>query len=292
MADKVKLKNSCNKAADKNGTHDEQPAILTDTNNIVLQSRFNSGIIVGKNPKKKKETDAGEIDMAVGRVDNAESKVLKKDSLKRGSAAVRKASDKNTNSFAAGDAAMDAARVLISQKCEIDNDWNLGTGPTRSAVGIKADAVRIVSRDVAGGIKLIVKPEEVNSMDGNPAGVAGIELVGSGDEKMESMVKSDQLAIALSDLTVIISDIKNMLNEFQMAQRSFNAEVARKVDVSPFYAAPVVVDPALIAGMSQTNIQLYNMVEGDARAVSGKIYEFTTNHLGNTRSIWREGCLW
>jgi hypothetical protein len=78
MADKVKLKNSCNKSADNNGTHDDQPAILTDTNNVVLQSRFNSGIIVGKNPKKKKETDAGEIDIAVGRVDNAESKVLKK----------------------------------------------------------------------------------------------------------------------------------------------------------------------------------------------------------------------
>ena len=74
--------------------------------------------------------------------------------------------------------ATDAARIYISQKTDIDKNFNLldgkvGKSLAKSGIGIKADAVRIMGTE---GIKLITNPDQVNSF-AQPLTPHGIDLI-------------------------------------------------------------------------------------------------------------------
>ena len=116
--------------------------------------------------------------------------------------------DKNRKRvFKNPDFTMDAARVYISQKSDIDTymgsdeeglaegkgvkPWTTSYDAPRSAVGIKADAVRIVGRE---GIKLITKTDTQNSQGGEVVGNPGIDLIALNDSSdMQPLVKGDNL---------------------------------------------------------------------------------------------------
>ena len=89
-------------------------------------------------------------------------------------------SDKNFGS-ANKDIPGDAARIYISQRADIDDYFDLATGNVGrsiadSAIGIKADSVRIISRK---GIKLVTQknPPGRNSLDGKIIETFGIDLI-------------------------------------------------------------------------------------------------------------------
>ena len=81
----------------------------------------------------------------------------------------------------------DAARIYISQKTDIDKNMGLAKGRVgmsvaRSAIGIKADAIRIVARR---GIKLVTGPtqnDRKNSADEKTRTVLGIDLIAGNDD--------------------------------------------------------------------------------------------------------------
>jgi hypothetical protein len=72
----------------------------------------------------------------------------------------------------------DAARIYISQKTDIDDNFRIvnggmGSSHAKSGIGIKADAVRIIGTE---GIKLVTRTSATNSKGGSVA-PAGIELI-------------------------------------------------------------------------------------------------------------------
>lgn len=81
---------------------------------------------------------------------------------------------------------LDAARVYISQKTDVDRDFELPKGKlpfatTRSAVALKADGVRLIARE---GIKLVAGHDRVNSQGGDITRSGfGINLIGGGNDK-------------------------------------------------------------------------------------------------------------
>ena len=115
----------------------------------------------------------------------------------------------------------DSARIHISQKTDIDTNFNLADGKqgnitTRSGIGIKADTVRIIGRD---GIKLVTRTEPTNSQEGS-ASYNGIELIACNDNTdIQSMVKGENLIEALQEFekrfnelsAVVLSLLKNQL---------------------------------------------------------------------------------
>ena len=149
----------------------------------------------------------------------------------------------------------DAARIYISQKTNIDENFVLGgvdfaddgdlesTG--RSAVGIKADCVRIIGRE---GIRLITEaPPAQNSRGGNIAMVKGIDLLaGNGypfDEKgfstgLQPLVKGDNLVAALRDLAKVTSNLQGIVLSFLKSQMNYNKELATHTHFSPFFWRP------------------------------------------------------
>jgi len=113
----------------------------------------------------------------------------------------------------------DAARIYISQKTDIDSNFGLADGGAsmmdshkgKSGIGIKADCVRVMSRD--GGIKLVTGLDTYNSPGLKNIFVPGIDLIaGNDDRNQQPMVLGDNLVKglrAMSDTQEALSDIVN-----------------------------------------------------------------------------------
>ena len=253
------------------------PSVYSDSHEMTWENRHNSSITLRKDYGKKSETNAGAIDIVTGKVDNVNERGEQAGSLIRDANAKTKEIEGASRPFASGDLTRDAARVYLSEKCDVDSLFRLpGNTTARSAAVVKADAVRIVSRDSAGGIKLVTTPEATNSKNGDAGGFSGVHLIGTSDtDQLQSMVKATDLAVFLKGFMDVVVDLKNLVYEFQTTQKEFNRSVATKVDISPFYASAVVVDPNVVTQMGQTSLDLFNKVENDCRAIEGRITDLT-----------------
>ena len=115
---------------------------------------------------------------------------------------------------------LDAARIYISQKTNIDDnfslvDGNIGNMRGGSGIAIKADGVRIVGRQ---GIKLVTGGNVYNSPGFNISDtVQGIDLIaGNDDSNQEPLVKGDSLQHALYEMAELISDTHSLLTDFML----------------------------------------------------------------------------
>ena len=92
----------------------------------------------------------------------------------------------------------DAARIYISQKTDIDRNFNTpGNSMAKSAIAVKADAVRVIGRD---SIMLVTRTESANSRGGT-TGYGGIQLVANNNPaSLQPMVKGNNLVEALREI--------------------------------------------------------------------------------------------
>lgn len=171
----------------------------------------------------------------------------------------------------------DAARIYLTQRGDIDRYFNLPEdidnailpSENRSAIGIKADAVRIVGRE---GVRIYTnartsnsgKQSETNSQGERVQSNNGIHLIanmdvgtvdplgfsgattaaqiGSGYKKVQPLVKGDFLVGFLEDLLEEIQNLQNAVVSFANYQVQFNASVATHThEVAT--AAPAVALP-------------------------------------------------
>lgn len=132
----------------------------------------------------------------------------------------------------------DAARIYISQKTDIDDNFALrGTNRSvaKSGIGIKADAIRIIGRQ---GIKLVTSPRSGVQFSG--ATGAGIDVMaGNDDEGLQPMVRGDNMVEALSVLEERISELSALVLNFLKTQATFNNVITSHTHVS----VPVVGGP-------------------------------------------------
>lgn len=119
----------------------------------------------------------------------------------------------------------DAARIYISEKANIDDYFKLrpgsvGMSKARSAIGIKADAVRIVGRE---GIKLVTRPEPKNSQGGLIEYAKGIDLIaGNDDTKLQPLVKGVDLIKMLNAMIDWMSKLDGIMDGVLLQQMKFN----------------------------------------------------------------------
>ena len=159
----------------------------------------------------------------------------------------------------------DAARIYISQKTDIDDNFRIvnggmGSSRAKSGIGIKADAVRIIGTE---GIKLVTRTSATNSKGGSVA-PAGIELIAVNDEEgLQAMVKGQNMVEALSDLEERISDLSALVLNFLKAQTSFNNTITMHTHVSvPVIGGPTSPSIELIpAGINATLDSAQAMVD-------------------------------
>ena len=265
--------------------HEVQPRVSRSglrSNNYVIENRHNASVVLGRDYEydKLNDTSIGMVDITAGRIaDSAitgEMKTL-------------------TEEVSSGNMIADAAKVYVSQKTDIDALYGFTSrgdpSNDRSAVGIKADAVRLVSRDPGAGIRLIVQPDSTgptagkNSQGGQVAGVeGGVQLVGPGKEKMQHLVKSDDLAKSIAKLVGYVEQLEIMVWDFVSYQKKFNSAVSQATDIEAFYAQKGIPDPLLIKSNAKTSLDLFSYVENSGRAIMNDLKKYKVEDLGLTKA--------
>ena len=184
----------------------------------VIRGENNSWIVLGRDRPSgvfsghggAGSSHAASIDLCVG----------------RGGAQAKRTDENGSPLYINNDFKSDAARIYISQKTDIDRNFGIVPGihgnPTnRSAIGIKADNIRIVARE---SIKLVTKTDDKNSRDGKINATMGIQLIaGDDDSDMQPLVKGDNLMDVLDLILKDIESLTNVVHSVTLSQITFDA---------------------------------------------------------------------
>ena len=137
---------------------------------------------------------------------------------------------------------LDAARIYISQRANVDDyfhlaDGEVGNSNAKSAIAIKADDVRVVSRN---GIKLVTSTD-THTADGLPTTfISGIDLIaGNDDAGLEPLVKGDSLCTSLEELSELVQDLNGIVFSLSQAYLQLVSALA----VHTHIGAPLVGGP-------------------------------------------------
>jgi len=183
----------------------------------------------------------------------------------------------------------DAARIYISQKADIDDyfkiyphPWGLSKSKlyskSVSAIGIKADAVRIIG-DM--GIKLVTRTSATNSKDGSIA-PNGIELIANNDDTdLQPMIKGKNLVDAFAGLEKNLNQLSALVLNFLKSQASFNASLAGHIHFGVAQVGPTGT------GTCMTNTSL-TLVPAGVEATLATAEAMVDNFKGrmNSNIVW------
>ena len=172
----------------------------------------------------------------------------------------------------------DGATLYISQKTNIDHDFGLKGGtiglvPGRSAAVMKADSVRLISRD--GGIKLVAGGDRRNSQGGITESYAHINLVGGNDpSNLQPIVKGASLIVCLRSIINTMNNITTIIDDMNKIQAKFNSALTGHTHTlgtmavfNPSPAGPVPTGMTAQTLTGNTGASVVAALEG-AKAVS------------------------
>jgi hypothetical protein len=224
----------------------------------VIAGENNTWIVLGRDRPASKaagyggsgDSGAGSIDICVGRA-SREAKNATKDGKPL---------------VVDNDFKSDAARIYISQKTAIDRNFGLrpgfqGSAFPRSAIGLKADLVRIIARE---NIKLVTRTDDINSQSGDIGIVGGIDLIAGNDDKdMQPLVKGHNLRELLFYMIQDISTVTQMLHDVTLTQQIFETILATHVHplvptLDPITGIPSSgPSPTLAAGVGIKSVKTF-----------------------------------
>lgn len=173
---------------------------------------------------------------------------------------------------------VDAARIYISQKTDVDKNFGIGEfGKSekkgteektkdkkyigkmgaKSAVAVKADNVRLIGRE---SIRLVTGTDEKNSQGGTVLAKSGIEIVAMNDTTtLQPLVLGDNLTEFLKKVCDNIDNVSRMLHGYMKYQMKFNEAISNHWHHSPFYASPTTPsEEVMTTGMQCTLEQVMN----------------------------------
>ncbi len=216
----------------------------------------------------KGDTQAGMIDLVVGRGDTTSPKSV---------------DENNRTLYVNPDFINDSARIYISQKTDIDEnfkitDGSLGNQKTKSGIGIKADAVRIIGRD---GIQLVTRTDLRNSM-GVPADedTNGIDLIaGNDDTDLQPIVKGDSLVEALNQVIIHINNLNGIVDGLLMSQMEYNQALQNHWHFSPFFGVPTSPSSIVVTEGTRTAMKQLQKTKKDLWRHKRNLKGFVRNHL-------------
>jgi hypothetical protein len=214
------------------------PRLIRTDNEEIVGDGGNANIVLGRDRPSHMgsgygglgHTGAGSIDLVVGRRGYAEAHV-------------------NPNFTT------DAARIHISQKTDVDSNFkicegDLGPSSERSAIAVKADAVRIIARE---GVKIISGGDAENSKEGSIETFSGVEIIANNDDTdLQPIPKGHNLVFALDEIAALVYDLSGILNAFAIQQDAYNIAIMTHFHYSPFYGIPTLPSDTLIDQGLQT----------------------------------------
>jgi len=198
---------------------------------------------------------------------------------------------------------VDAARIYISQKSDIDeyfglSDGKVGNPPACSGIGIKADEVRLVAR---GGIKLVTGTDVRNSRDYLVVGTGGIDLI-AGNEKFaqQPLVKGNNLTYAMigshigadwrwgepAGLLGEIEKLREIVYSFLKYQRSFNDAMTQHTHINNWPGAPTPPSFTAFPNCVKSLIQLTAQTELSINTHATSLTTWATNSFAKSGAVY------
>jgi len=185
--------------------------------------------------------------------------------------------------WAAPDFFQDAARIHISQKTDIDENFGLATGKVgasfaRSGIGIKADEVRVVARE---GIKLVTGTDFENSLGGVTDLQLGVDIIANNDDtELQPMVKGDNLVFALNYIVGLIDKTLGIMTNILKSQMEFNSKISSHYhDITYFWSTPTSTSGTAIgAGATAMTTQMEKGIL-DLQGMKTNISNFYPSYL-------------
>jgi len=209
------------------------PSYINAGSEKVIKGANNTWLVFGRDRMQGRasgyggrgDTQAGSIDIVVGRL---------------GSFA-KSFEENGKRCWVNPNVRYDAARIYISQKTDVDEnfylaDGHVGNAKTKSAIALKADGIRIIARD---GIKLVTRTDGINSQGGEIAEAVGIDLLATNnDEDLQPIVKGENLKEALEKLTTHVSKLNGIVDSLLMYQTAFNEALTHHTHIAPLKIIP------------------------------------------------------
>jgi len=140
---------------------------------------------------------------------------------------------------------LDAARIYISQKANVDSYFQLPAGTVgnttkdspRSTVALKADTLRFVARE---NIKLVTRTDKENSQGGDLTNATtqgyGIDLIAMNDDSdLQPLVKGTNLQRCLTETIDAVHDLRELFKNFLEYNRTLTMSLLTHTHRSPFY---------------------------------------------------------
>ena len=183
----------------------------------------------------------------------------------------------------------DAGRIYISQRSDLDNAFGLSAGQVgnhrgRSAIGIKADHVRVVARS---GMKLITMPRGTkNSLGKKTQTTLGIDLIaGNDDQGLEPIAKAYKVADTFEVIIKSIEKLSTMVEHFIDAQASFNRAISTHTHVGNL-GAPVSPSPELGIAAPLSAARVSVLAKSPIRSHRIMLVQARLNHLKPMAEGW------
>jgi len=170
--------------------------------------------------------------------------------------------------------ASDAARVYICQMTDVDDNFNLpegrvGTSWNKSAVAVKADAIRIIGNE---GIKICTNIDGTNS-SGYLTTKSGIDLIANGEAStdnaelikhgkktllgkgasLQPLVKGDNLRACLDEIVEELIKLQSTMQGFITDVITANVLIGMHMHPPPIPYIPVLTDADLMNATTDIN---------------------------------------
>lgn len=269
----------------------EKIAIFNNLKNEKVYSNKDSYIVLGRDRDSsdisgyggKGHSSAHSIDIVVGRTPSA----------------LRQTSLQEDSIYCDPSFKDDAARIYLSQKSDIDKYFNLnnplgngvvGESIASSAIAIKADSLRLMSRQ---GTKIVTYVDKEDSRGFPIANRSGVDIIAMpfGEEidvsiltdkknNMQPIPKGDNLRDALEDLAKQLDALSGIVINFVNIQSRYNNMVSLHTHISPFYAITVPPSLDLIPENLKTNINIFSETITDTMEFKmGYLNKFKNDYL-------------
>lgn len=186
----------------------------------------NASIILGRDRINTKDSGyGGRGDTQCGAID-----------LVVGLGANRDLFDQNGNKIAIDpNFEKDPARIYISQKSNVDEAFGLvdgtyGSATTKSSVSVKADNVRIISRE---STKIVAGIDEFNSQGSERRGNYGVDIIANNDDSdLQFIPKGENLVESLRAVIKHVDDLSGILETFVRNQMMINSVLMGHIHTS------------------------------------------------------------
>lgn len=235
---------------------------------VIQGKSTNSWIVLGKDRPQGLASgygglgadQCGAIDICVGRLS-----VLSLDNVKNSFNSLSKdeidiTSTLGSDGVADNDFKADAARIYISERTRVDENFGIAVGkaggvPGLSAIAIKADQLRFIARE---GIKLVTRTDDTNSKGGTADVVLGIDLIaGNDDSDMQPLVKGKNLKELLYYMLEDIQHLTSMVHSLTISTISLESMLAAHTHVTNTAGiVPGVSIPSIELGVFVANSQV------------------------------------